>query len=142
METYDFRKWSYDDRKMYQRIYKDLPFDPAIQSFFEEQNRFQERWRKRYDNYITLFCDLPANTDFDSCHPAFDRVVASKETLNIILRAVKELPETQQRRFVMQNCKSLLLKEIAAMEGVSQRSIERSLATAKRNLKKKLKNFS
>jgi DNA-directed RNA polymerase specialized sigma24 family protein len=141
MKKYDFSRWSREDWEMYQYIYENQLFDPRVQQFFEEQKRMEDRWAKRYEKYLTLFCDLSAEIDVYSCHPAFELLVVSKQTMQIVFDAIKELPKAQGQRFYLQYVVRFSQSEIARMENVSIKAVQGSVASARKKLKEKLKYF-
>lgn len=52
-----------------------------------------------------------------------------------LLKALRELPTKQLRRFLLRNYFDLKVKEIAAIEKCSERAVRASLADARNNLK-------
>ena len=139
MEKYNFKKWSYADRKMYRQIFTDITYDKEIQEFFEEQKRFEDRWAKRYEKYLTLFTDLPVDIDYYSGSSAFDSIVIDKIAFIAIIKAISSLPVLQKRRFYLKHIKQYRQQEVAEIENVSVRAVTDSISRARRNLIKKLK---
>ena len=49
--------------------------------------------------------------------------------------ALAEIPDKQRRRFILRHEHRMSLKEIARLEGCSERAVKYSIALAKKNLK-------
>ena len=54
---------------------------------------------------------------------------------DLLNRALAEIPEKQRRRLLLRHEHGLSLKEVAQLEGCSERAVKYSIALAKKNLK-------
>lgn len=56
----------------------------------------------------------------------------------VLRRSLTMLPEAQRRRFLLHHLEGLPVKEVASLEGCSDRAVKYSLALARRNLREML----
>lgn len=98
----------------------------------------RELWRQDKQDY--RHCVSVGSMSEDSicyCHSNHtpEQVVVQQYCSYRLVEALRQIPEKQCRRFLMRYDASMPIKEIAAREGCSERSIKYSLSLAKSNLR-------
>lgn len=68
-------------------------------------------------------------------------IVVDKTVMEILERALSELPEIQRRRLILYYIHGLTYEEIAKIEGLSKVAIKYAIDKAMKRIRKNLKNF-
>ncbi len=71
-----------------------------------------------------------------------EKVLENKEKSEFLLKAVSDLPESQQTAFILSYIEDLPQKEISVIMNVSEKAVESLIQRAKGNLRKKLEIFN
>ncbi|ABC22239.1 RNA polymerase sigma factor [Rhodospirillum rubrum] len=83
-------------------------------------------------------CEETLLEDIPSAEPAVDRVVAARQELAILSRAVAELPEKCRIVFLLYRGRGLTMKQVAARLGISEKAVEKHIARAMVHCRKRM----
>ena len=86
-----------------------------------------------------IFSITPEETPATFVHPGI--LLDNKERATILFSALKKIPQEQRIAFTLQKLEGLSNQEIAAVMDKSIYAIESLQARAKKNLRKKKKNY-
>jgi RNA polymerase sigma-70 factor (ECF subfamily) len=103
-----------------------------------------ERNLRRWDERHTEWSDLTDETLYNrALHPpkSVDETVADDERDERLRQAIRQLPKTQRRRFMLYHEHGLTYAQIAEMEGCTRVSAFRSVNRAEEKIKEAIKNF-
>jgi len=67
-----------------------------------------------------------------------DQILSVKENLGLVQKALRQLPEKQQKAFVLKQVEGFSQKEIAGILGVTESAVESLMTRARQQLRKKL----
>jgi RNA polymerase sigma-70 factor (ECF subfamily) len=103
-----------------------------------------ERNLRRWDERHTEQSELTDETLYNrALHPpkSVDETVADDERDERLRQAIKQLPKTQRRRFMLYHEHGFTYAQIAEMEGCKKQSICDSVLLAEKKIRGKLKNL-
>jgi RNA polymerase sigma-70 factor (ECF subfamily) len=140
---YLLRWWPYRDdvpdlrQDVYIRVYetaaKSLPHQPKSLLFTAARNLMADRWRR------SRVVPLEALGEMEISHVLVDEItpdrrLTSQRELRSLVRAFDRLPPRRREVLWLRRVEELPLKEIATRMGISQKTVERHLADATRDI--------
>lgn len=140
---YLLRWWPHRDdvpdlrQEAYVRVYEAaarvLPHQPKSLLFTTARNLMADRWRRNRVVPIEALGEMDAPyVPVDEITP--DRRLAAQRELRSLVRAFDRLPPRRREVLWLRRVEELSLKEIAARMGIAQKTVEKHLADATRDI--------
>lgn len=143
LTSYLLRRWPHRDdvfdmrQEIYIRVYeaaaRELPAQPRALLFTAARNLIADRWRRSRVVSLEALGEIEAtNVLVDEVTP--DRRLSSQRELRQLVRAFDRLPARRREVLWLRRVEELPLKEIAERMGIAQKTVEKHLADATRDI--------
>ena len=128
-----------EDERMYKKVLKKLPYDPALDEFFISRKHDETESNEAWNQLVVPSITLDMETALPKA-PSADESVIESEIRAMLERFIEEeTSETVAKRIDLYYYHNMTVEEIADLEGVSLQTVAQSISNAIKRIRRRFR---